>query len=418
MPDRSPSITTSAAEMATTDYVPFEPARPVGPARSHLPSGPPSADLLLHRDRLSRLRFTDPNLEEVARKIERGDRLGFDDGMTMLTTPDLTGLGALADRKKTELWGDQTFFVFNRQINPTNACVLDCKFCDYALRPSDPTHYAMSIDQILAKITPDLSEVHIVSGLHHRWKFPDYVEIVRQIRIAFPKLQIKAWTAVEIDFFAKISKKSIEEVLETLVEAGLNSMPGGGAEVFSERVRRELFPHKIGGDEWLEVHRTAHNMGIPTNSTLLYGHIETLEERVDHMIKLRNLEDEAPGFFAFIPLEFQLGYTSLRERSASAVDGLRTLATARLLLDNMPHIKAYWVMLGEQTASVALNFGASDMDGTILEEKIAHAALADSPVGLARDRMVHLIQESGKLPVERDALYNTIRRYPSEASPR
>lgn len=394
----------------------------VNQARSRFPAHGPGPEAFLDgrsqapRPPYSGESFSDPALETIAKKLARRERLGFDDGLAMLRTRDVTGLGALADRRKTELWGDQVFFVFNRQINPTNACVLDCKFCDYALRPSDPTHYAMTIDQILAKISPELSEVHIVSGLHHRWKFEYYVDIVRQIRLAYPKIQIKAWTAVEIDFFSKISKKSIEEVLTILVEAGLDSMPGGGAEVFSERVRAELFRHKIGAEEWLEVHRIAHRLGIPTNSTLLYGHIETLEERVDHLLKLRTLEDEVPGFLAFIPLEFQLGYSGLRERSASSVDGLRTVAASRLLLDNIPHIKAYWVMLGEEIASIALNFGASDMDGTILEEKIAHAALAASPVGIARDHLIHLIREAGKLPVERDALYNVKARYPDLAT--
>jgi aminodeoxyfutalosine synthase len=414
-------------------FAAVDPPRPIRGARSHMPTKSPGPEAFLarmgdmaaqtptspaiaiadatpeggspsSRGRLSRLDFRDPALERIAGKISRGERLDRKDGLDMLATPDVNGLAALADRRKTELWGDQVFFVFNRQINPTNACVLDCKFCDYALRPSNPEHYAMSID--------DIREVHIVSGLHHRWKFDYYVDIIRQIRSAYPKIQIKAWTAVEIDFFAKISKKSVEEVFEILIDAGLNSMPGGGAEVFSERVRAELFPHKIGAEEWLDVHRIAHEMGIPTNSTLLYGHIETMEERVDHMLRLRDLEDEAPGFLAFIPLEFQLGYTNLRARSASSVDGLRTVATARLLLDNIPHIKAYWVMLGEEIASIALNFGASDMDGTILEERIAHAALAGSPVGVARDRLLHLIREAGKLPVERDAVYNVVRRYP------
>ncbi|MEZ4649588.1 MAG: aminofutalosine synthase MqnE [Candidatus Eisenbacteria bacterium] len=396
-----------------------DPPRPTRGARSHMPTAPAGPEaFVLPRSRSGRLTdpgFRDPALETIAKKLARGERLDRTDGLAMLATPDVNGLATLADRRKTELWGDQVFFVFNRQINPTNACVLDCKFCDYALRPSNPDHYAMTIDDILGRITPELREIHIVSGLHHRWKFEYYVDIIRQIRLAFPKIQIKAWTAVEIDFFAKISKKSIEEVFEILIDAGLNSMPGGGAEVFSERVRQELFRHKIGADEWLNVHRIAHQMGIPTNSTILYGHIETMEERVDHMLRLRELEDEAPGFLAFIPLEFQLGYSNLRERSASAVDGLRTVAAARLLLDNIPHIKAYWVMLGEETASIALNFGASDMDGTILEEKIAHAAKAESPIGVARDRLLHLIWEAGKLPVERDAVYNVVRRYPKES---
>ncbi len=385
------------------------------PCRSALPDAPPGPVELCSPDRAGALRFRDPDLEAVARKVDRGERLGFDDGMALFRTRDLAGLGALADRCKTRLWGDQVFFVFNRQVNPTDACVLDCKFCDYAKRPSDPTVSSLTIDEILARITPELREVHIVGGLHHEWRFPHYVEIVRQIRQAFPRIQIKAYTAVEIDFFAKIAKQSIEQVLETLVEAGLDSLPGGGAEVFSERVRAELFPHKIGERRWLEIHRIAHRMGIPTNCTLLYGHIETREERTAHLLKLRALEDEAPGFLAFIPLAFQPGKSGLVERPASSVEDLKTVAASRLLLDNIPHIKAYWVMLGEETASLALNFGADDMDGTILEERIAHAAGAKSPAGLARERIIGLIRESGKIPVERDALYNIVERYPAKA---
>lgn len=354
----------------------------------------------------------DPLLEEIAGRLETGGRLSREDGLALFATRDLPGLGALADREKRRRWNDDVFFVFNRQINPTNACVLDCRFCDYAKRPSDPTHYAMTIDQILARITPDLREVHIVSGLHHHWKFEYYVDIIRQIRLAYPQITIKAWTAVEIDFFSKIARIPVEQVLATLVEAGLDSLPGGGAEVFSERVRQELFRHKIGADRWLEIHRIAHRMGIPTNCTLLYGHIETIEERIDHLLRLRALEDEAPGFLAFIPLAFQIGDTGLATRSASAVDDLRTLAVSRLLLDNIPHLKSYWVMLGEETASIGLNFGADDIDGTILEEKIAHAARAQSPVGVARARLLHLIREAGLVPVERDALYRVVRRFP------
>ncbi len=358
--------------------------------------------------------FRDPLLERIAQRLDRGERLGRADGLALLASPDLPGLGALADREKRRRWNDDVFFVFNRQINPTNACVLDCRFCDFAKRPSDPTHYALTIDQILAVITPELREVHIVSGLHHQWKFEYYVEIIRQIRRAFPEITIKAWTAVEIDFFAKIARISIEEVLSTMVEAGLDSLPGGGAEVFSERIRQVLFRHKIGADRWLEIHRVAHRMGIPTNCTLLYGHIETHAERIDHLLRLRELEDEAPGFLAFIPLAFQTGDSGLAERPASAVDDLKTLAVSRLMLDNIPHLKSYWVMLGEETASIGLNFGADDIDGTILEEKIAHAAHATSPLGVARARLLHLIREAGQTPVERDALYRVLRRYPKD----
>jgi aminodeoxyfutalosine synthase len=359
--------------------------------------------------------LADPGLQKIAQKLDRGERLDFADGMSAFRTRDLAGLGSLAAREKSRRFGDEVYFVLNRQINPTNACVLDCRFCDYAKRPSDPTHYALTIDEILGRLSPELREVHIVSGLHHEWRFAHYVEIVRQIRRAFPDITIKAWTAVEIDFFAKIAKISVEEVLATMREAGLDSMPGGGAEVFSERVRRELFPHKIGADRWLEIHAIAHRMGIPTNATLLYGHIETIEERVTHLLRLREAEENAPGFLAFIPLAFQVGYSGIVERPAGAVDDLKTLAVSRLLLDNIPHLKAYWVMLGEETASLGLNFGADDMDGTVQEEKIAHAALAASPLGLARERLVALIREAGKVPVERDALYRTIRRYEGSA---
>jgi aminodeoxyfutalosine synthase len=355
-------------------------------------------------------------LERIAQKLDRGERLDLADGMAAFHTRDLAGLGSLADREKSRRFGDEVYFVLNRQINPTNACVLDCRFCDYAKSPSDPTHYALTIDEILGRLSPELREVHIVSGLHHEWRFAHYVEIIRQIRRAFPEITIKAWTAVEIDFFAKIAKISVEEVLATMREAGLDSMPGGGAEVFSERVRRELFRHKIGADRWLEIHAIAHRMGIPTNATLLYGHIETIEERVTHLLRLREAEQDAPGFLAFIPLAFQIGHSGIVERPASAVDDLRTLAVSRLLLDNIPHLKAYWVMLGEETASLGLNFGADDMDGTVQEEKIAHAALADSPLGLARERLVALIREAGKTPVERDALYRIVRRYERNGS--
>ncbi len=399
---------------------PLTPPRPVPGLRSHLPQSAPGPDAFVSPDRAKPRAipadFSDPALDRIALKISRSERLSKEDGLTLFATRDLNGLGALADHVRTRLWGDQSFFVFNRQVNPTNFCVLDCKFCDYAFHPLDPKGYEISIEQILAKLTPDLTEVHIVGGLHHNWKFEQYVGIIREIRRAFPQIQIKAWTAVEIDFFAKISKQPIEKVFEVMIDAGMNSMPGGGAEVFSERVKKELFPKKIGQKEWLHVHRVAHQMGIPSNSTLLYGHIETHEERVEHMLRLRELEDEAPGFFAFIPLSFQTGYSDIVKRGPSAIEDLKTVAVSRLLMDNMPHIKSYWVMMGEDTASIGLNFGADDLDGTILEEKIAHAALASSPVGLVRDRLIQLIREAGKLPVERDALYNIVRVYPASAS--
>ncbi|MBW3660495.1 MAG: aminofutalosine synthase MqnE [Gemmatimonadetes bacterium] len=354
--------------------------------------------------------FRDPALESVWEKVTAGERLDREDGLAILRTLDLPALGRMADLVARRRHGDRVYFTLNRQLNPTNVCVLDCAFCDFAARPrNDPRAYEMGWDEILAHVTDDITEIHIVGGLHPKWGYDKYVEIVRRIREKSPSLTIKAWTAVEIDFFAKIGGKSIEAVLEDMVEAGLDALPGGGAEVFSQRVKEELYPHKIGEREWFAVHDAAHRMGIPTNCTLLYGHIETHEERVDHVLKLREQQDRTGGFQAFIPLEYQTGTTNLVERQASAMEDLRTIAMSRLLFDNVPHVKAYWVMLGEQTAEIALAFGATDLDGTIGDEKIAHMALADSAAGHARETLTRMIRAAGKVPVERDALYREIR---------
>lgn len=355
--------------------------------------------------------FQDRALAPIWEKVQGGARLDREDGLAILRSWDLTALGKMADFVKTKKSGDDVFFVMNRQINPTNLCVLDCTFCDFAAKPGDAHAYEMGIGEILGKLSDELSEVHIVGGLHPKWKFDDYVRILEAIHESYPSVQIKAWTAVEIDWFARIAKLSVEDVLLRMRQAGLRSLPGGGAEVFSERVREETFRHKMGAERWFEVHRIAHEMGIPSNATLLYGHIETYEERVEHMLKLRQAQDETPGFLSFIPLALQPGNTGLVERQASAIEDLRTVAAARLLLDNFDHIKSYWVMLGEETASVALNFGASDLDGTIGEERIAHYAQAKSAVGLAREKLVEMIREAGKRPVERDALYQVVRVY-------
>jgi aminodeoxyfutalosine synthase len=359
------------------------------------------------------IHFRDQSLASIWEKVQGDQRLSFEDGLACLQTHDLLSLGQMADYAKRKLWGDKVYFVFNRQINPTNICVLSCTFCDFAKKKGDAGAYEMEMDEILSKLDPEMHEVHIVGGHHPDWPFERYEGIIRGIHEAFPGIHIKAWTAAEIDYFCKRFRMTEEEVLTRMKDAGLVSMPGGGAEVFSDRVRKELFPGKNSAQRWLEIHRLAHSMGILSNATLLYGHIETLEERVQHMVLLRELQDEAPGFLAFIPLEYQVGDTHLVSRQASAVEDLRTIATSRLMLDNFPHIKAYWVMIGEETASIALNFGASDLDGTIGEERIAHAAKAASPVGLARTRMLRLIGDAGKIPVERDALYNEVHVYNS-----
>ena len=365
--------------------------------------------------------FRDPGLAPIWEKVLAGERLGAADGLALLSTPDLPALGRMADHAACRRNGDRVQFVVNRQINPTNLCVLSCAFCDFAAKPGDDHAYEQSLEEVLAQVSDDLSEVHIVGGLHPKWGFDRYLEIVREIRRRHPTVQIKAWTAVEIDWFARLEKTSLEDILLRLREAGLDSLPGGGAEVFSDRVRKETFKTKIGRRRWFEVHRTAHRLGLPSNATLLYGHIETHAERVDHLLQLRDAQDEsrqetatgnghpAAGFASFIPLALQPGNTGLAERQASVLEDLRTVACARLLLDNFPHIKAYWVMLGEDSAAMALNFGASDLDGTIGEEKIAHFAQATSPAGLARERLLRMIRGAGKTPVERDALYNVVR---------
>ena len=355
--------------------------------------------------------FMDKTLVPIWEKVQADERLSFDDGVALLETTDIAALGKMGDHVKRKKSGDKVYFVINRHINPTNICVLSCSFCDYAKKVGDDDAYEMSNEEILGLINDEIREVHIVGGHHPTWPFERYEEIVRIIHEKFPETQIKAFTAAEIDYFHKRWKLSDEEILTRLRQAGMQSMPGGGAEVFSKRVKSELFPGKAGHERWLEIHRKAHNMGIKSNATLLYGHIETLEERIQHMIYLRELQDETGGFLTFIPLEYQVGDTLLVPRHASAIEDLRMLAASRLMLDNFPHIKAYWIMIMEETAAIGLNFGADDIDGTIGEEKIAHAAKAASPIGIARERIVRLVKDAERIPVERDALYNEVHVY-------
>ena len=353
--------------------------------------------------------FKDKNLEPIWEKVQLGERVSREEGLGLFSIQDILGLGKIADWIKKKKNGNRVTYVVNRQINPTNICVLSCKFCDYATKKNRPNAYAMTLEEILAHCSTDLKEVHIVGGLYHEWPFEFYLNIVRSIHEKFPNIQIKAYTAVEIDFFARTEKCSISEILGRLKEAGLVCLPGGGAEVFSERVRKALFPFKIGAPRWLEIHKTAHQMGIRSNSTLLYGHIETHEERVDHMIKLRALQDETKGFLSFIPLAYQSGKGKVVSHSVSSLEDLKTIAISRILLDNFDHIKSYWVTMGEETASMALHFGADDLDGTIGKEKIMHAADATSPLGMAKDRLEQLIRSANCIPIERDALYGEIR---------
>jgi len=369
-------------------------------------------------ERIPDIRFKDKKLAPIWDKVVSGRPLEMGDGLVCLQTSDLISLGKMASWVKEEKSGNFVYFVINAQLNPTNLCVLDCKFCDFAAKPGDTHAYNMTTDEALARLNDELREVHIVGGLWPDWDLEHSLELMDRIRERFPSAQLKAFTAVEIDFFAKRTKLSVEGVLKKLMEHGLVALPGGGAEVFSQRVKKELFDKKIGEERWLEIHEIAHRLGLKSNATLLYGHIETMEERVDHLLKLRAQQERSGGFLTFIPLAFQPGNTGITNRFTSAVDDLRTLATSRLVLDNFPHIKSYWVMLGENTASIGLNFGGDDLDGTIGEEKIAHLALAESPVGLTRDRLMAMIREAGRTPVERDACYNVLNVYENGSVPK
>jgi len=354
--------------------------------------------------------FRDRELIPVWRKVEQGERLSLQDGRVLFATQDVLSLGKMAYAVQQRRSGDAVYYVLNQKIEPTNICVLSCKFCDFATKAKRPDAYEMTIQDILNKLSDEIHEVHITGGLHPDWEWHYYVDMIRQIKKAFPKIDVKAFTAVELDFFHKKFRLSIEDVLSQLKDAGLCTLPGGGAEVFSERVRRLLFNQKIGAKTWLQIHKTAHSLGIPSNATILYGHVETIDERLEHLIKLREAQDETGGFLSFVPLAFQPGDTGIKppNQFTSAIDDLKMIAVSRLMLDNVPHIKAYWVMLTEEVASVALNFGADDVDGTVGGERIAHDAGAISPATLAKEQLIKIISDAGKIAVERDVYYNPL----------
>ena len=359
--------------------------------------------------------LTDRRLFPIWDKVQEEKRLTLDEGVTILETDDFAGVGRIADFAKKRVTGDKVYFVLNRHINPTNICVLSCKFCDFAKKPGQENAYEMSMDEILAHMDSEIREVHIVGGHHPTWTFEYYVDMVRTIHEKYPQVQIKAFTASEIDYFHRRWKVPPEESLARFKEAGLESMPGGGAEVFSPRVHKMLLPGKANADRWAEIHKTAHRMGINSNCTLLYGHIETFEERLDHMLRLRAQQDESGGFLSFIPLAFQPDNNQLAKelgtRFTTGIDDLRNLAVARLMLDNFPHVKGYWIMITPELTQVSLSAGVSDIDGTIKAEKIAHASGAVTEEGMTEDELLRLIREAGRVPVRRDALYNELRVY-------
>lgn len=357
-------------------------------------------------------------LEKIAEKVYSGDRLNKEDGLSLFKENSLLFIGKLARWVKNKKSASYAFLNVNRHINLTNVCVSRCKFCAFSRDKDEPGAYTMSIDEVLEAALSakplGITELHIVSALHPDLPFSYYLEIVSELKRALPHVHLQAFTAVEIDYFSKITDLSIEEVLLRLKEAGLGSLPGGGAEIFSSRVREAVCPKKAGADEWLNVMRTAHKRGLRSNATMLHGHIETAEEIIDHLLRLRALQDETGGFQSFIPLPFHPTNTQLNQcRRPTAFENLKIITISRLMLDNFDHIKAFWIMLGLKTAQLSLQFGVDDLDGTVVEEKITHAAGAETEEAIEKETLLQLIREAGLKPVQRDTLYNVLEVYES-----
>lgn len=352
----------------------------------------------------------------ISDKVLSGGRLSFEDAVGLFQSDDIFTLGRLAASVAANKNGSNAYYIINRHINPTNVCVNRCRFCAFSRSKGEEGAFELTLEEILERLAAamqgayPISEVHIVGGLHPEWPLSHYTEMLSAIRKAYPALAIKAFTAVEIDYLSKISGLTIAETLTELKRSGLDLMPGGGAEIFAEGVRNELCPEKISGDRWLAIMEEAHRLGIKTNATMLYGHKETIEERVDHLLRLRDLQDRTGGFQAFIPLAYHPKNTEMGGFYSSGIDDLKTIAVSRLVLDNFDHIKAYWIMLGEKISQVALLFGADDLDGTIIEEKITHMAGGMTGGAMTREDLTGLIQRAGRAPVERDAFYNAVRR--------
>jgi aminodeoxyfutalosine synthase len=359
-------------------------------------------------------RIAAAGIADIAAKVTGGERLTLEDGVRLFDCPDLLAVGHLANRERERRHGKLTYYNFNIRLEATNVCVASCLFCSFArLTPDSPAAYTLSIEQVLDKLRQrahqPLTEVHVVNGLHPDLPFEYYTDMLRGLKKVRPGIHLKCFTAVEIAFFADIYKMTDREVLEKLIEAGLDSLPGGGAEIFAPRVRKKISHDKADADRYLSVHRIAHQLGMRTNVTMLYGHIETFEERVDHMIRARELQDETGGFQAFIPLAFHPDNNQMRKLPApTATDTLRTHAVARLMLDNIAHVKAFWIATGVEVAQQALWFGADDLDGTVQEEKIYHMAGARTPEIMSTKAIRRLIRHAGREPVERDTLYNVV----------
>jgi len=358
----------------------------------------------------------DPTFDEIRGKVEAGERISSADGMYLFRPEvDLHAVGELADLVRRRKNGDVVYYNINAHLNPTNLCIYHCSLCAYSCDEDDPRGYTLSRDEILARgqeaMDEGCTELHVVGGIHPHKEFDWYLGIIRDLHEAFPRLHLKAWTATEIAWFAQSTKRPIRIILEELVRAGLGSLPGGGAEIFDPQVRNEICPRKADARTWLGVHRAAHEMGLRSNATMLYGHLENADHRIDHLTQLRLLQDVTGGFMTFVPLSFHPENTRFAHLpKPSPMLDLRTMAISRLMLDNFDHIKAYWISLGVNTSQAALAYGADDIDGTVRHEEIHHTAGADAPEVLGVEKLRSLITEAGREPVERDTVYRRVKR--------
>ncbi len=357
----------------------------------------------------------DHALGPIAEKVLGGERLSFEDGLALYRSPDILAVGWLANYVREKLHGDVTYFNVNRHINPTNVCVASCRLCAFGRKKDAPGTYTMALEEAWETAASGYSEAvtefHIVGGLHPDLPLEYFLDLVSGLKVRFPLVHIKAFTMVEIAFLAKRAKLSIRQTIERMIAAGVDSMPGGGAEIFADRVRHIICDHKIDGSEWLETAELAHTLGLKSNATMLYGHVENEEDRIDHMVRLREVQDRTHGFQTFIPLAFHPDHTALEHlpRTTGMAD-IRQIAIGRLMLDNFPHIKSYWQMVSAKMAQIALRFGADDIDGTVIEEKIYHDAGATTPQGMRREELVRLIRAAGREPFERDTMYRAVTR--------
>ena len=352
-------------------------------------------------------------IKHIENKVDAAERLTAEEGLRLYETDNPHTLGRLANKVRERLNGNDAYYIVNRHINYTNVCVNACRFCAFSKKPGEPGGHTMGLEEVFERAAPAAgdgsTELHIVGGVDPDLPLAYYVDMIAGLRERHPSVCIQALTAAEIAHLADASGMTDAEVLAKLKDAGLTALPGGGAEVFSTRVRQLVCPDKISGERWLSASRDAHRLGIPTNATMLYGHVETLEERIEHFVRLREAQDETGGFLCFIPLPFHPENTAMADlRRTSSIDDLKTFAMARLMLDNFPHIKAFWIMTGVKLAQIALAYGADDMNGTVVEERITHAAGAETPQQITVSEIRRLILEAGRTPVERDTLYNRI----------